>query len=122
MDQCDPETFFTVPEQVMIFLGSVLIGTALGAVYDIFRVIRVIFPRMGKRIPTAAADILYFVIFAGVIFMYCAINAGGGARGFCIAGAVLGAALYIFTVGDILVGILRDICSRLRKHRKDTSR
>lgn len=122
MDQNGPETFFTVPEQVMIFLGSVLIGTVLGAVYDIFRVIRAIFPRMGKSIPTAAADILYFMIFAGVIFMYCAINAGGGARGFCIAGAVIGAALYILTVGDIIVGILRNICSQLRRHRKDISR
>ena len=122
MDQSGPETFFTVPEQVMIFLGSVLIGTALGAVYDIFRVIRVIFPRTGKIIPTAAADILYLVIFAGVMFMYCAINAGGGARGFCIAGAMLGAVLYLFTVGDIIVGFLREICSRLRRRRKDISR
>ena len=39
-----PETFFTVSEELVLFGLSCLAGAVIGVFYDIFRVIRIIFP------------------------------------------------------------------------------
>ncbi|MGN1415947.1 MAG: spore cortex biosynthesis protein YabQ [Oscillospiraceae bacterium] len=109
------ETFFTVPQQVFIFLCSVILGGALGVVYDVFRAVRIIFPFLGRKIPTAAADILYMIIFGLAVFLLSALMGRGVVRFFCIAGAAIGAVLYLTAVGNTVTGLLRRLCGGLRK-------
>ncbi len=109
------ETFFTIPQQVFIFLCSVILGGALGVVYDVFRAVRIIFPFMGKKIPTAVADILYMIIFGLAVFLLSALMGRGVVRFFCIAGAGIGAVLYLTAVGNTVTGLLRRLCGGLRR-------
>lgn len=109
------ETFFTIPQQVFIFLCSVILGGALGMVYDVFRAIRIIFPFMGRKIPTAAADIIYMMIFGLAVFMLSALMGRGVVRFFCAAGAAIGAVLYLTAVGNTVTGLLRRLCGGVRK-------
>ncbi len=39
-----PETFFSVSEELVLFGISCLAGAVIGVFYDVFRVIRIIFP------------------------------------------------------------------------------
>lgn len=104
------ETFFTVPEQLLLFLCSVIAGAALGVVYDIFRAIRITLPFMRKKIPTAVSDMLYMLIFGTAVFLLSAYMGRGQVRFFYCLGAALGALLYILTAGNAAVSALRRLC------------
>ena len=108
------ETFFTIPQQVFIFLSSVILGGGLGIVFDIFRALRIIFPFMGRKLPTAAADIFCMIIFGLAIFLLSAVMGRGVVRFFCVVGAGLGAVLYLSTVGNTVTVILRRLCKGIR--------
>ncbi len=103
------ETFFTVSEQTFIFLFSVLAGIVYGFFFDILRVIRIIFPFMRKKIPTAVLDFIFMLLFGFGIFLTGAFMGRGNVRFFYIAGAFLGAVLYLATVGNSVTGIIRKI-------------
>lgn len=108
------EAFFTVSEQLLLFLGSVLLGAGLGVIFDIFRIIRIIFPPAGRDAPTAAADMLYMLIFGLGVFLFSAVFGRGEVRFFYAAGAGLGALLYLLTIGSVITGIVRSCCNAIR--------
>ena len=54
-----PETFFTVSEELVLFGLSCLAGAVIGVFYDIFRVIRIIFPHNDVLI--LIEDIIFLV-------------------------------------------------------------
>ena len=101
------ETFFTANEQLELFLGSVLLGTALGAVFDVFRIIRIIFPAAGKKAAVTVCDILYMLIFGAAVFLYSAVFGRAEVRFFYAAGAFLGAVLFSLTVGQAVTSAVR---------------
>ena len=104
------ESFLTVPQQVIMFLCSVLLGIGLGIVFDIFRVIRIIFPPSRKKLPTALSDFLYSIIFGLAVFIFSASAGRGDVRSFYVVGALLGTILYIFTAGNTVTGIISAVC------------
>lgn len=104
------ETFFTVPEQLLLFLCSVMAGAVLGAVYDIFRAIRITLPFMRRKLPTALSDMLYMLIFGAAVFLLSAYIGRGQVRFFYCLGAALGALLYIVTAGNAAVSVLKKLC------------
>lgn len=112
------ETFFTVPQQVFIFLSAVILGGGLGIVFDVFRALRIIFPFLGKRLPTAAADIICMMIFGLAVFLLSAVMGRGVVRFFCVVGAALGALLYLAAVGNTVTDILRKLCNAVRRGAK----
>lgn len=112
------ETFFTVPQQVFIFLSSVILGGGLGVVFDIFRALRIIFPFLGRKLPTAAADIICMIIFGLSVFLLSAVMGRGVVRFFCVIGAAIGAVLYLATVGNTVTVILRRVCGGIRSSAK----
>ncbi len=119
------ETFFTIPQQVFLFLASVLMGVALGVIYDIFRAFRVIFPIMRSKLMTAAADIIYMIIFGIGVFMLSAYMGRGEVRFFYCIGAGLGALTYIMTAGNAVLGVIKGIsirCSRFISKKRDRSK
>lgn len=107
------ETFFTVSEQTFIFLFSVLAGTVYGFFFDILRVIRIVFPFMRKKFPTAVLDFIFMLLFGFGIFLIGAFMGRGSVRFFYIAGAFLGAVLYLATVGNSVTGLIRRIFDRI---------
>lgn len=109
------ETFFTVPQQVFIFLSAVILGGGLGVVFDVFRALRIIFPFLGKKLPTAAADIICMIVFGLAVFLLSAVMGRGVVRFFCVVGAALGAVLYLAAVGNTVTDILRSLCNAVRR-------
>lgn len=111
----DLETFFTVSEQCSLFLLSVVLGLGIGVFYDVFRVLRIVFPPAAKRNAVFAEDIVFMAASGAAIFLYAAVLCRGQVRFFCVIGTFLGFLLYIATVGSLIVGILRSIASAIAK-------
>lgn len=105
----ETETFMPVSRQTELFLLSVLLGAAFGVIYDVFRALRVVFPVLGKKLPTALCDILYFLICGVGIYLFSLIAARGEVRGYYWLGAFLGAVMYLLTAGTVVIGVIRAV-------------
>lgn len=114
-DKISPEAFMTVPQQAELFLLSVIMGAVFGVIYDVFRAARVVIPPLRRAVPTAVCDILFFVICGVGIFLFSLTFAGGSLRGFFWVGALIGWAIYFFTIGSLILGIIRGIFGGLYK-------
>lgn len=93
--------------QVIVFLQSLLVGAALGLLFDAFRISRIAF-----RTPSAvvfAEDVLYFFIAALVTFLFCLTTIDGSLRVFLIIGEVIGGTLYFCTVGRLVMSVSKKI-------------
>lgn len=109
------ETFFSVSQQTAFFLLSVVLGAAMGVVYDVFRVFRILFPPAAKSKPVAFQDVLFWLIYGFCIFCYSSEVCGGSLRFFMFFGSLMGFALYILTIGNFITGILRQIAETVRR-------
>ena len=81
--------------QVLLILQSVLLGAALGAVYDVLRVCRW---RLGRG-ATAVCDGLFWLIALAAFFEFNLVFAIGQSRGYVIAAVCGGAAVYFWAFG-----------------------
>ncbi len=107
------ESFFTASQQLKLFMISCLFGIPIGIFFDIFRVIRIIFPH-GKLL-AALEDIVFFVVYG--IFIMCFTSAAARSEFrmyFCI-GNLLGFLIYFFTVGNTVVKFLKIIAGLIKK-------
>jgi len=97
----------------MTFLQAVVLGAALGFLFDIFRIIRIALP--AARPVVAVQDIIFFVICALVTFFFLLGGADGKVRFFLIIGECLGALLYLCSLSLILMGFSRLIIGFVHK-------
>lgn len=109
------ETFFSVSEQTVQFLLSVVLGAGLGIVYDCFRVFRILFPPARKTGAVCAGDIAFMIISGAAVFLFAALFCRSQVRFFSIIGALLGFILYILTIGNFITGVLKAIVSAICK-------
>ena len=107
-----PETFFTVSEELELFLMSCVLGTAAGLFYDLFRTLRLLFRH--SALMTAVEDVFFCICWGIALTAFSSVFALGRFRGFFVLGSILGFILYIFTVGRIMTGIIRKILSVCR--------
>lgn len=107
-----PETFFSVSEEAWLFLLSCALGGAVGFFYEIFRTLRAVIPH--KPLLTASEDILFILCWGGALMAFSSVCARGQIRGYFVIGSILGAALYLATVGRILSGAVRKAACGIR--------
>ncbi len=113
------ETFFSVSEQMELFFLSILLGAALGVLFDCFRVFRIIFPPAKKAKPVCLLDILFWLCYGFAVFTYSVVMGRGQVRFFYFFGSVIGFILYIVSVGNLVVGVIRYVVVAIyRKLRK----
>ncbi len=92
-------------KQSSAFLQSVITGVAVGFIYDLFRVVRVIWN--SGRIKMFFEDVLFCAV-AGVMFCVFAFNANLGAvRLFMFIGILVGFFSYRFSLGLVTVPAVR---------------
>lgn len=97
----------SITQQVNLFLGAGLVGIALGAVYDVFRILRLaVKPFM---VVVLIEDLLFFFLFTAATFFYMLLYNNGHVRLFVIIGELIGFTLYYFTVGMLVMGISKAI-------------
>lgn len=101
-----------VNTQTIIFLQSLLLGAALGAVYDLFRIFRVAFPLPAGVI--VAEDLLYFVFCGFVSFFFAMTVNFGQVRFFILLGEAMGFLLYYLTLGSLVMRCAQKILDALR--------
>ena len=108
-------TFFSVSQHTSLFLMSVVLGAALGILYDCFRVLRIVFPPAAGRKAVIAEDIIFWLIYGFCIFCYAASFARGQVRFFMFFGSLIGFVLYIVTVGNLITGVIRRVFDAVYK-------
>lgn len=102
-----PEAFFTVREQTVLFLLSVVMGAGFGVIFDVFRALRVIVPPMRAKVPTAICDVIFFLICGFFVYMFSMTFARGEIRAYYWLGALLGGIIYLLTVGTAVMTVIR---------------
>ena len=99
-----------VSEQTGAFFHACLLGCGLGLLYDVFRIVRMAFPaahsnRQWGYALAFAEDILFFSLCAGATFLFMMGKVHGQLRFFLLSGEILGAVLWHYTVGHLLMKI-----------------
>ena len=93
--------------QIVNFLIAAIIGSALGVVYDFFKVLRLI--GINGKIAAFFEDIIFFLICTITIFSYYMQFTQGKFRIYAFIGAVLGFFIYFLTVEKIVFFIVKKI-------------
>jgi hypothetical protein len=112
------ETFFTVTEQAEIFLLAVVLGAALGVVFDAFRMFRAVFVTARKKIAVGVADFLFVLFYAFCIFIYSVMLGRGEVRFFIIIGSLCGFVLEVITIGDTVTSATRFVSDKIHGYFK----
>ena len=97
--------------EAMLFLLSCLIGVGFGAVYDLFRAFRLIFPA-GKRRRLSKTG--FFPPLRAVNFLFFLDRSFGRLRLFLLIGEGLGFTVYYFTAGKAVYFILGGVIGGVR--------
>ena len=84
-----------------------VLGAVLGVVYDLFRTLRIIFPSAAKDGAVLVQDIIFCIICGFSIFCFSTLAVRGQVRFFIFFGSAIGFVLYILTIGNVIVGVLR---------------
>jgi spore cortex biosynthesis protein YabQ len=87
--------------QSYVFLLSCGFGVILGALYDLFRIFRLAIPC--NKFIVFLQDIIYWVICTALTFAFMLVTSSGQIRGFIIFGELLGAFVYYFTIGMLVM-------------------
>lgn len=93
--------FFGTALELRLFLGAVLLGMLLGAVYDILRAVRLTFRHPGWAV--FLEDFIFMLICGVMFYTFCTELCRGKMRFFVAAGAVGGFAAYLLTLGRAIV-------------------
>ena len=81
----------SLEEQAYALLQAVLLGGALGLLYDVFRVIRV---RVRLRLVGGALDLLFWLVVTAALFWHAVSAQGGEVRIYMVLAVFAGAVVY----------------------------
>ncbi|WP_312643701.1 spore cortex biosynthesis protein YabQ [Hydrogenoanaerobacterium sp.] len=96
-----------VNTQTIVFLQSLALGFALGLFYDVFRIFRLAIHHSSVII--FLEDISYFVICAIITFLFSLSAVNGHVRVFLVIGELLGATIYYFSLGALVMSVSKII-------------
>lgn len=99
--------------QYTSFLYSIIMGLALGIIYDLFKLDRNIFKR--STVYIFVSDVLFWVISAFVLFSFCIVFSNGQIRGFIILGALLGFMIFRLTLSRLFWYFFKPIKKIIQK-------
>ncbi len=103
----------SVALQLKEFLFSICFGLFLGAVYDIFRILRVAFP--SSKGAVFVEDSLFFILASVLTFSFIFNINNGQIRLFLLLGTFLGATVYYFTIGILVIKSAKTVIKILDK-------
>ena len=103
----------TVAEQISLFLRSILLGLPAGLLLDEFRTLRALLPH--RWLPVFLEDTVYVFLCIFMVQCYAWMYAGGAFRWQYAAGACLGLALYLVTVGAVWMRMLKRLRRAVRR-------
>ncbi len=106
---------YSVPqnEQLAIFVLSLGLGFLLGVLYDIVRALRLSITH--SKIVLIICDILYFIAFGLISFLFILALNKGEIRFYIIIGEVIGAVFYYVSLGIAVIKITDKLIALLHK-------
>lgn len=96
-----------------IFLMSILLGLSFGALWDIFRILRLSIP--SGKVFVFIQDVVYCLIICLSTLIFFYFFTFGGFRFFVLIGEFFGFIIYYFTIGNIVFNIFKVIIHFLHK-------
>ncbi len=108
-----PDTFLTVHEETVLFLGSCVLGGGLSITWDVVRGLRIAVPH--KAAAKAVEDVLFMVLWAASLVCFTSVYAKGVLRLFCVAGTVLGFVSVRLSVGNPVMRLFSRIIAAVYK-------
>lgn len=103
----------SISGQTLDFLLSCLLGVGLGALYDVFRILRLAF--WHGKIIIGIQDILFFALAAVSSFLFMLFRCEGQLRFYVLLGELLGFIVYYFTVGFLVIRMSKCIIHWIKK-------
>ena len=97
----------TILDQLYEFFIAAVVGVALGVVYDVFKVLRLV--GLNFKIAVFFEDIIFFLIATITMFSYYMQITGGKFRIISLISASLGFIVYSMTVEKIVFFIIKKI-------------
>lgn len=104
---------FSSGAQIRIFLSAVGFGFFLGAVYDGFRVLRLLFQKTDRAY--RASDLLFALTAGFLVFLFALTTLNGQIRGYVLLGILFGFLLYSYTFGAFFAGRLERAAQAIRR-------
>ena len=92
---------------VLVFFMSLGLGVVFGALWDVFRILRLGMP-LG-RVFVFLQDIIYFAIICLLTLIFFYFFTFGGFRLFVLLGEFLGFLVYYFTIGRVVFNVFKII-------------
>ena len=103
---------FSLADQTVYFLFSLLFGVILSALYDVVVVLRII--GLNKLWQTITLDVLYMFLCAVLTVLFAMPFNKGEVRYFVLFGEIIGFFVYRYTLGGLSVKIYSEIIRFIR--------
>ena len=87
--------------QYLCFLYSVLMGSGIGVLYDVFKIDRMVFKR--GVLFTVFQDILFWIISAFAFYSFSVVFSNGQVRGYLLFGCFMGFVIYRLTISRFIM-------------------
>ncbi len=102
-----------IASQTKLLLFALGLGFIIGIIYDIFRIIRLSISR--GRAAVFVQDILFFIIFSAVTFVFCLTLNNGKIRLFIVLSEILGFLIYYISFGAFVIRVSGKIIYYIKK-------
>ncbi len=96
--------FFGVSLELKLFFGALLLGFVLGALFDVFRALRMSLRHCAAAV--FAEDLLFMLVSGLAYYSYSTALCRGQLRLFVLAAMAIGFVLYLTTIGRLLCRLL----------------
>lgn len=110
---------YNIQAQLKLLLYALILGAALGAVFDLFRVTRVfasyssvereVRPKWSMYVLCFIEDITFGAIAAVALVLFCFKANGGASRGYILFGALVGFTVYLLSIGRLTSRISKSL-------------
>lgn len=97
------ELFLGVGREFQLALYALAVGAAMGAIYDLFRIVRLSIKH--NRLVVMAEDVLFTLLFGMVYYTFSVELTKGAMRFFVFIGMLLGFGIYLDSLGRIIFAI-----------------
>ena len=109
-----PNIEISLSQQCMFFLWSVLLGAAVGVLYDVFRILRIALPHNGVAV--FFEDLLFCMMTCCMLILMIFCANYGIVRWFSVMGCAGGFMLYRETAGKAVIGAAGKIILFFKKY------
>ncbi|MBQ8182884.1 MAG: spore cortex biosynthesis protein YabQ [Clostridia bacterium] len=106
---------YSVPqnEQLSILVSSLGLGFLLGILYDVLRALRL--SVTNSKIALVVSDIIYFILFGLITFIFILALNKGEIRFYIIIGELIGAVFYYISLGIAVIKITDKMIALLKR-------